>query len=75
MRVFEIGKTYTTTRPTNHETVLSYTVVSRTASTIKVQDDNGETLTLCVNKALSERRGAETVFPDGRYSMCPVLTA
>lgn len=72
MKKFEIGKTYTMASPCDRNCVWTYTVTKRTAKTIS---DGTETKTCRVNTQVSEDRNAETIFPVGRYSMCPALSA
>lgn len=74
MRKFEVGKEYKMKSICNQDCIWSYTVISRTAQTITVTDGK-KTLKLRVIKKLSEYRGAESVYPLGQYSMCPVLSA
>lgn len=74
MKKFEIGKTYTMTSPCDSNCVWTYTVTKRTAKTVTVSDGT-ETKTCRVNTQVSEDRNAETIFPVGRYSMCPTLGA
>lgn len=74
MKKFEIGKTYTMASPCDRNCVWTYTVTKRTAKTITISD--GYELQTCrVNEHESESRKAETVFPFGRSSLCPVLSA
>ena len=74
MKKFEIGKTYSMNSACMHDCVWSYTVTARTAQTITLND--GEKVIRCrINKGLSEYRGAESVYPLGRYSMAPILSA
>ncbi len=74
MKQFEIGKTYTMASPCDRNCVWTYTVTKRTAKTITISDGT-ETKTCRVNVQVSEDRNAETIFPMGRYSMCPALSA
>lgn len=74
MKQFEVGKRYSMTSVCDHNCVWTYTVISRTASTITITDGR-ETMTRRIVKGLSEYRGAETVRPLGNYSMCPLLSA
>lgn len=74
MKQFEIGKTYTMASPCDRNCVWAYTVTKRTAKTITISDGT-ETKTCRVNTQISEDRNAETIFPVGRYSMCPTLSA
>lgn len=74
MKQFEIGKTYTMRSIGDHDCAWTYTVVKRTSKTIAISDGT-ETKTCRVNVQVSEDRNAETIFPLGRYSMCPALSA
>ena len=74
MKTFEIGKTYNMASPCDHNCVWTYEVVKRTNSTITITDGK-ETKTCRINKKYSEYREAETIFPLGKYSMCPTLSA
>lgn len=74
MKKFEIGNTYSMKSICDHECVWTYTVVKRTATTITITD--GKDATTCrINKIVSERNNAETIYPIGRYSMAPSLHA
>lgn len=74
MKKFEIGKTYTMASPCDRNCVWTYTVTKRTTKTITISDGT-ETKICRVNAQVSEDRNAETIFPLGRYSMCPALSA
>lgn len=74
MKTFEVGKTYTMRSIGDHDCVWTYTVVKRTAKTITISDGQ-ETKTCRVNAKTSEIRNAESIYPLGRYSMSPVLSA
>ena len=74
MTRFEVGKTYTHGWIGDADLFTSWKVVKRTASTITITD--GKDVKTCrINKKYTEYRNAETVFPFGQYSMCPVLSA
>lgn len=75
MKKFEIGKTYSTRSICNADCVISYTIISRTESTITATDECGETKRFRINKKLSEFRKAETFLPWGKYSMAPMISA
>ena len=74
MKTFEIGKTYSMRSACNRDCVWTYEVVARTTSTITITDGK-ETKTCRINKKYSEYRNAETIFPLGKYSMAPTLSA
>ena len=74
MKRFEVGKAYRTRDAYGDKSKLAYTITKRTAKTITFND--GYELQTCrVNEHESESRKAETVFPFGRSSLCPVLSA
>lgn len=74
MKTFKIGETYNMASPCDHNCIWTYTVIKRTASTVTITD--GKSTKSCrINKQVSEYRNAETIFPIGRYSMCPTLSA
>lgn len=74
MKTFEIGKKYLVRSVCDHNCVWTFEVIDRTAATVKLSD--GKQVKTCrINKAYSEYINAETVFPLGKYSMCPVLSA
>lgn len=74
MKTFEIGKTYSMSSICDHNCIWTYTVIARTAQTITIED--GKQVKKCrISKQYSEYNKAETVFPLGQYSMCPILTA
>lgn len=67
MNTFQVGKTYATRSVCDHNCIISVTVASRTAKTIKTAD--GKTL------RIQEYRGIEQVKPWGSYSMAPIVDA
>ncbi len=74
MKKFEVGKTYNMTSICDHNCIWTYTVTARTAQTITITD--GKNVQKCrIDKKISEYRNTETVYPLGKYSMCPSLTA
>ena len=74
MKCFEVGKDYRTRDAYGDKSRRTYTITKRTAKTITFND--GYELQTCrVNEHESESRKAETVFPFGRSSLCPVLSA
>ena len=74
MTTFKVNETYSTRSICDHNCVWTFTVLKRTKSTITITD--GKEIKTCrINKQYSEYRNAETVFPLGKYSMCPILSA
>lgn len=72
MNKFEVGKTYTTRSIGDHDCIISATVVSRTAKTIKCLNKHRELATFRVS---INYRGDEMFMPWGRGSMMPSLSA
>lgn len=73
MTKFEVGRTYQTRSICDHDCIYSWTVVARTAKTVRMVNDHNSQAVKTLRVA--EYRGAETVKPYGTYSMCPVLVA
>ena len=69
---FETGKKYVTGSVVNSEAVLTYEVISRTEKTVKILAD-GSVKTCRVKPNMDNT--AELIYPEGKYSMCPVLDA
>lgn len=74
MNKFEIGKTYTHGWIGDSNLFTSWKVIKRTAQTVTITDGK-ETKTCKIIKGLSEIRNAESVYPFGKYSMSPILSA
>lgn len=74
MKKFEIGQKYTHGWAGDSDLHTTWTVTKRTAQTITITDGR-ETKTCKIIKALSEYRNAESVYPFGKYSMSPILSA
>lgn len=68
MTTFQAGRTYKTRSICNHDCIISATIVSRTAKTVKTSD--GKSFRVSTNYD-----GAEMFRPWGNYSMAPVITA
>ena len=75
MKQFETGKTYRMRSICDHECVWEFKVKARTAQMITLADEKGKELKCRICKQVSEWNKAETVYPLGRYSMAPSLTA
>lgn len=69
---FVVGKTYFTTSVCDHNCVYTYKVVRRTSKTVTLLDEYGNVTRRKIN---SHKDGLETVYPEGVYSMCPVLSS
>ena len=75
MKKFEIGKTYATSSICDTNCIFSYTVTARTACTITIVDKYGEVKKCRINKKTTEYRNAEAIYPEGVYSMAPIISA
>ena len=71
MSIFKINQQLTCRAIGDHNIVYTANVIKRTAKTVTIKD-----------KYSAEKRckihttdGGEFIFPDGRYSMCPVFRA
>lgn len=71
---FEVGKKYGTQSICNHNCIWTYTIIARTEKTVTISDGS-ETKKCRINAKFSEYSGAETILPEGNYSMCPILDA
>ena len=74
MKKFEIGKTYSFTHIGDHNLTVSYVVIDRTENSVTLQNGN-EVMKKRISKGLSEHCGAEAVYPQGKFALCPILTA
>ena len=74
MTKFEIGKQYKMRSACDHECVWTFTVVDRTAKTVTITDGN-EIRKCKIAQKETEWSGHESVYPLGKYSLCPILRA
>lgn len=74
MKTFEIGKEYTHGWIGDSNLFTIWKVTSRTALTVTITNGS-ETKTCRIIKGLSEIRKSESIYPYGKYSMCPILSA
>ena len=70
-KTFQVGETYSTRSACDHECVFSFTVISRTAKFIQVEDKHGR-VSRCKVQIWD---GNESAYPMGRYSMAPCIRA
>jgi len=75
MKKFEVGKEYATRSTCNYDCVFAYTVIGRTEKTVKIRDIFGKVKTCRIIEELSKRNNAESIYPEGKYSMAPVIYA
>ena len=75
MKKFEVGKIYKITSVVNHECVWSFKILKRTEKTVTIEESFEGVKTCRISKNISEYNNAETIYPFGKYSMCPVLSA
>ena len=71
MRQFEVGTTYEARSACDWDCVFRFEIVARSKKTITIKRRNGS----LVNRRVIETTYTEMCFPDGRYSMAPVITA
>lgn len=70
---FQIGKTYSTRAACDWDTIYSWTVIARTTKTVTLKDRHGE---ISKRGVKADYDGtSEACYPDGKYSMCPVIKA
>lgn len=74
MKRFEVGSEYEMKSPCNQDCTWKYTVIARTLQTITITDGK-ETKKCRINKEATFYCKAETIYPLGKYSMCPSLSA
>lgn len=72
MTKFQIGTTYTTRSACDHDCIFAFTVVKRTDKFITIQDKRGNQKRAGIFFAGDD---VEHCFPQGRYSMAPVISA
>ena len=75
MKSFEVGKVYEMRSPCDHECIWRYQVTARSDISIMVTDEQKKSRRLRINQEVSQYRNAETVYPLGKYSLCPSLSA
>jgi len=68
---FEIGKTYGSRSICDSDCIFEYVIIGRTAKQLTMVNWKGET----VRKGVREQDGEEVCYPEGRYSMCPIIRA
>lgn len=69
---FEVGATYATRSICDSECIFKITIIKRTEKTVTIDKGNGK-VQRC--KVHTDLRDAETIYPYGIYSMCPVIDA
>ncbi len=69
---FEVGATYATRSICDSECIFKITIIKRTEKTVTIDKGNGKVQRCKIYKHL---RDAETIYPYGIYSMCPVIDA
>jgi hypothetical protein len=70
-RVFEVGKTYWTRSLCDYDHVISATIVSRTAKTVKAETSRG----VKTFRIRADYNGNESFQPWGNFSMAPTISA
>jgi len=67
---FKVGQTYSARFITNYDSIAHFTILARTAKSVKVAVRNE-----IVTRRLSEYNGCEQFKPFGSYSMCMIVDA
>lgn len=70
-QAFEVGALYSCRSACDYDCVFTYEVVKRTAQRVTLRDSHGRVKT----RKVHEYEGEETCYPEGTYSMCPVIRA
>ena len=71
MKKFETGKTYSCKSICDSECIFSFYVVKRTNKFLTLRSKHNEVFRVGV----SEYEGNEVCFPNGKYSMAPIIRA
>ncbi len=72
MKTFEINSTYKMNWITDSQLKTFWTVISRTAKTVTVKDTDSNRVKRC---KINIYDNSEFIYPEGKYSMAPVLKA
>jgi hypothetical protein len=77
MNRFEAGKVYWTRSACDHECIFSWKVIRRTEKSVWLREEGKHFRNVGIRRRQIKdfRDGVETCFPDGTYSMCPVISA
>lgn len=70
---FEVGKCYSNNFICSSDTWFTYKIVKRTRKTVWIQEQTGMLEDTIRKRKVHEQDGSEFIYPDGVYSMCPVL--
>ena len=73
MNKFKIGKIYSTRSLCDHECIFSYKVIGRSEKTVILKDDSKTVKRRKIH--IDNAQEGEYCFPDGLYSMCPMIRA
>lgn len=74
MRKFQVGKKYKVASICDQNCIWTFEIVARTEKTITISDGKKEKKCRIIKK-ISEYRDSESVYPLGKYAMCPILSA
>ena len=69
---FQIGGKYRARATCDHDCIFEFKILRRTKKMIWLYDYLGRRE---VRRKINLRQGVESVYPFGRYSMCPILRA
>lgn len=69
---FVVGKVYSTRSSCNHDCIYSYEILRRTDKSVWIKSEVGRGV---IRRSVKVRAGVEYIYPEGRYSMAPVINA
>ena len=75
---FEAGRTYATRSACDHECIFRYTVTRRTDKSVWIKEAAGNRVNQTAQvtrRRIEVWNGSEMIYPDGKYSMCPIIRA
>ena len=75
MLQFKVNSKNQMRSPCDHNCKWVYKVLKRTLSTVTFEDEDGSVKTFRISKKASAWDDCETIYPLGKYSMCPLLRA
>ena len=70
IKKFILGKEYQTRSICDYDCIFKFTILARTDKSVKVSVHNN-----IVSRRIKIYNGAETFYPFGSYSMCPIIKA
>ena len=77
MTQFNVGQNYSTRSIGDHDCIFTWQIIRRTASSVWIQEVSrwGELRGKVERKKVTMWDGQEIIYPNGKYSMAPILRA